>query len=131
MAEVTRRTEVRTAAQPSRPLVTFKLTQLVWLGLGILETLIALRVLLRLMAANPNNPFAVLLYAFTDLFLFPFAGLIHNPAVGGLVFEITSLIAMLVYALAFWALERVVWLVLYRGRESEVVSESTTVDRRM
>jgi len=131
MAEVTRTTEVRTAAQPSRPLVTFKLTQLVWLGLGILETLIALRVLLRLMAANPNNPFAVLLYAFTDLFLFPFAGLIRNPAVGGMVFEITSLIAMLVYALAFWALERLVWLVLYRGRETEVVSESTTVDRRM
>jgi hypothetical protein len=123
------RTEVTTAARTHEPLGTFKATQLIWLALGVLETLIALRVLLKLIAANPANPFAALLYAFTDLVLLPFAGLTRTPAAGGMVFEVSSLIAMVVYALAFWALERLVWVVFYRDRETHVVREATTVDR--
>jgi hypothetical protein len=123
-----RTTEVRTTGQAERAF-TFKATQLIWLGLGILETLLILRVFLKLIAANPGNMFASLLYAFTDLFLFPFAGLTQTPAVGGMVLEIHTLIAMVVYALAAWALERIVWVLFYRPRESQVVTQATTTDR--
>src|SRR5512145_623029 len=66
-----RTTEVHNPGQPERAF-TFKATQLIWLGLGILEVLLALRFFLKLIAANPSNLFASLLYSFTDLFLFPF-----------------------------------------------------------
>jgi hypothetical protein len=124
-----RTTEVYNPGQPERAF-TFKATQLIWLGLGILETLFALRVFLKLIAANPNNMFASLLYGITDLFLIPFAGLTATPAAGGMVLEIHTLIAMVVYALAAWALERIVWVLFYRPRESRVVTEATTTERR-
>jgi hypothetical protein len=123
-----RTTEVRNVGQSERAF-TFKATQLIWLGLGILEVLLALRFFLKLIAANPANMFASLLYAFTDLFLFPFAGLTATPAAGGMVLEVHTLIAMVVYALAAWALERIVWVLFYRPRETQVVTQATTTDR--
>ena len=123
-----RTTEVYTSGHPERAF-TFKATQLIWLALGILEVLLALRVALKLIAANPGNMFASLLYSFTDLFLFPFAGLTQTPSAGGMVLEIHTLIAMVVYALAAWALERIVWVLFYRPRDTQVVRQSTTTDR--
>ncbi|MGD0613704.1 MAG: hypothetical protein ABSB41_19580, partial [Anaerolineales bacterium] len=52
-----------------RRIFTFKATQIVWLVFGILEVLIALRIGLKLIGANPASPFAVFLYGFTGFFL--------------------------------------------------------------
>jgi len=111
-----------------RRIFTFKATQVVWLVFGILEALIALRIGLKLIGANPASPIAVLLYGFTDLFLFPFAGLIGTPAAGGMVLEVTSLIAMVVYALIAWAIERIIFVIFYRPRGP--VTQTTTTDQR-
>jgi len=71
----------------------------------MLEALLALRIGLKLIGANADNPFAAPLYGFTDIFVFPFAGLIGTPTADGMALEISSVIAMLVYALAGWAFE--------------------------
>lgn len=129
MSDDNRYTEVRSVqTEPERELriYTFKATQLVWLLFGILETLIALRVFLKLIAANPGNPIAALIYSFTDLFLFPFAGLTATPAAGGMVLELSSLFAMLVYALVAWAIERIIWVLFYRPRGPVVEVTRTT-----
>ncbi len=96
--------------------VTFKLTQLIWLLLGVLEALLALRVLLKLIGANPGNPFAAFLYNLTDIFVLPFSGLTTTPAVGNMVFEISTIIAMIVYGLVGWAAERIVWILFYKPK---------------
>ncbi len=98
----------------SNKVFTFKATQFIWLILGILEALLGLRVFLKLIAANPGNPFAAFLYKITDLFVFPFSGLTATPAVGNMVFEVSTIIAMIVYGLVGWAAERLVWLLFYR-----------------
>jgi len=36
--------------------------------------------------------------------------------VGNMVLEIYAMVAMLVYALIAWAVERMVWLIFYRSR---------------
>jgi hypothetical protein len=108
-----------------RQIFTFKATQLIWLFLGILEVLLALRFALKLIAANPDSPIAVFIYGFTGLFLLPFAGLTATPAVGGMVLEISTMIAMAIYALLAWAVERVVWLIFYRPH-GPVVSTTHT-----
>ena len=113
-----------------RRILTFKATQLVWLFLGILEALLALRFGLKLIGANPDSPFAVFIYGFTNLFLFPFAGLTGTPAAGGMVLEISTMIAMVVYALIGWALERIIWVIFYRPRGPVVgVTQTTTTDQ--
>jgi hypothetical protein len=95
---------------------TFKATQLVWLFFGILEALIGLRIVLKLIAANPDSPIAALIYRITDLFLWPFAGLTATPSAGGMVLELSSILAMAVYALIAWAVERTIWVIFYRPR---------------
>ncbi len=104
-----------------------RLTQLVWLLFGILEALIGLRVLLKLIAANPNSPFAALVYSASSLFVWPFAGLTRTPAAEGMVLDIPSIIAMFVYALVAWAIVRLIWIVLDRPASPTTVSQTTVV----
>ena len=124
--------EVRTTQKEperERRIFTFKATQLVWLFFGILEGLIALRIGLKLIGANPDSPIAVYLYGFTGLFLLPFEGLTGTPSSGGMVLEVSSVIAMLVYALIAWALERIIWVIFYRPRGPVVgVTQTTSTD---
>ncbi|HZD58448.1 MAG TPA: YggT family protein [Anaerolineales bacterium] len=96
-----------------RRIVVFKITQLIWLFFGAIEALIGLRVILKLIAANPNNAFAGLVYNFTALFLWPFQGLTVTPSAGGIVLEISSIIAMIVYAIVGWAIVKLAWVLLY------------------
>jgi hypothetical protein len=106
---------------------TFKVTQLIWLLLGILESLIALRIGLKLIGANPDSPIVALIYGFTYIFLFPFEGMVASPASGIMVLELSSMFAMLVYGLIAWAVERIVWLIFYRPRGPVVaITETTT-----
>jgi YggT family protein len=118
-----------TQKEPEREqrIFTFKATQLVWLFLGILEALLALRFFLKLIAANPESPIAVFIYGFTNLFLLPFSGLTATPSAGGFVLEISTVIAMVVYALIGWALERIIWVIFYRPRGP--VTQTTTTDQ--
>jgi YggT family protein len=110
-----------------RRIFTFKATQLIWLCLGVLEALLALRFGLKLIGANPESPIAVFLYGFTGFFLFPFAGLTGTPSAGGMVLEFSTVIAMFVYALLGWAFERMIWLIFYRPRGP--VTQTTTTDQ--
>jgi hypothetical protein len=105
---------------------TFKATQVIWLLFGILEALIALRIGLKLIGANPDSPIVALIYGFTYLFLFPFAGLIGSPTAGSMVLELSSMFAMVIYGLIAWAIERTVWLIFYRPNGPAVATTQTT-----
>ena len=130
MTSENRVSEVRTSQnEPEREqrIFSFKATQLIWLFLGILEALIALRIGLKLIGANPESPIVALIYGFTNLFLFPFEGMTATPSAGAMVLELSSFFAMGIYALIAWAVERIVWLIFYRPRGPVVaVTETST-----
>jgi hypothetical protein len=126
-------TQVKSVQQePEREqrIFTFKITQLIWLFLGILEALIALRIGLKLIGANPASPIVAMIYGVTYLFLFPFEGMVATPTAGSMVLELSSLFAMVIYALIAWAVERIVWLLFYRPRGHVVDSTQTTTSER-
>ncbi|MBI5934128.1 MAG: YggT family protein [Chloroflexi bacterium] len=133
MTNENRVSEVRTTQtepEQEQRIFTFKATQLIWLFLGILEAMIALRIGLKLIAANPESPIVALIYGFTNLFLFPFAGMTVTPSAGGMVLELSSLFAMAIYALIAWAVERIVWVIFYRPRGAVVgVTETRSSER--
>jgi uncharacterized protein YggT (Ycf19 family) len=108
---------------------TFKFTQLIWLFLGILEAALALRFLFKLIGVNEANTFASFLYGLTDLFLAPFATLIGAPSTAGMTFEFSTLIAMIIYALIGWALERLVYVLFYRPRGRVSTQQRIVVDK--
>jgi hypothetical protein len=53
--------------------------------------------------------------------------LIGTPAAGGIVLEVSTFIAMLVYGLIAWAVERLIFVIFYRPRRP--VTETTTTDQ--
>jgi uncharacterized membrane protein len=103
----------------------YKVSQFIWLLFGGLEALIGIRVLLLLIGANPGSWFTAFVYQLSDVFLWPFRNIVANPAFQNSVFEITSLIGMIVYALIAWAIVRLIWVLFYRAPTSQV----TTYDR--
>jgi YggT family protein len=106
------------------PMVLF--TRLIWLILGFVEAIIGLRIVLRLLAADPANPFASFIYNLSALFVWPFVGLIEDPAFNGSALEVTSIIAMFVYLLVAWGLVELIWLLTrptgqtYRTRDRRI-----------
>jgi hypothetical protein len=107
-------------------LFSFNARRWIWLALVMLEALIAVRIGLKLIGANPEILFAFAIYNVSYIFLFPFEGLVATPAAGRVVLELSSIIAMMVYVLLAWAIERTVWLFFYRPRVGLVgVSRAT------
>jgi YggT family protein len=91
-----------------------QVNQIVYTILGILEIGLGLRLVLKLIAANANSGFADFIYGITGPFIAPFAGLVGTPSSGGTILEITTLIAMAVYALFFWILLQVIAVIMAR-----------------
>ncbi|MCL5960562.1 MAG: hypothetical protein M1358_14860 [Chloroflexi bacterium] len=102
-----------------------KVSQVIWLFVGVVEVLIGLRILLKLIGANPANDFAGFVYNSAGVFLAPFFGLTGSPSSGGMVLEIPSLIAMLAYALLGWGVVR--WILpLF---DQQTTRSTSTYDR--
>ena len=118
-----------------RQLVLFQFTRIVWTILGILEVLLALRFVLKLIGANPNSGFAVFMYGLTGLFTAPFTGLVSTWVSGETVLEVTTLIAMAIYALLFWGVVGLIPILTDRARARTVTrttheqTPSTGTDR--
>lgn len=75
----------------------------VWYVVGILDALLALRLLFSLFGANDTG-FASLIYGVTHPFIVPFAGIFPTPAAGVGYFDVAALLAMVVYYLIGWAI---------------------------
>jgi YggT family protein len=102
-------------SQVSRIVVTLLVT---------LEILLGIRFVLHLISANPDSGFAVFIYGITGLFVAPFNGLVGTPASGGATLEVTTLIAMAVYALFVYILLRVLRIASDRP-SARMVTRST------
>jgi len=78
----------------------------VWLILGIVEALLIIRVILKLLAANPAAGFVQFVYGVTAPLVAPFQGIFPTPASARSVLELSSLVAIAVYALIAWGIVR-------------------------
>ena len=95
--------------------ILLRVTGLIQLGVGILNSLICIRFLLKLMDANPQNQFAALTYTTTQPFLRVFQGLIQVLNVNGNVFELYDLIAIIVYGMLGLVIVRLMRILFARA----------------
>ena len=94
-----------------------RVVNVVYYLFGIVEVVLVLRVLLHLIAANSGNAFANIIDAISYPFVMLFTNLVQNPILGTTsVLEITTIIAMVVWAIVAWLVARFVWLVMSRPR---------------
>ena len=105
--------DINTADQNSN---IARIVYIVYFLTAALILLLGVRVLLQILAVNPDNGFAGFIYALSSLFVAPFATLLQNPSNGAFVLEITTGIAMIAYAILGWLVGKAVWLVMSRTR---------------
>src|SRR3982075_1824426 len=86
--------------------------QIIWWVVGLIDTLIAIRFLLKVFGANPA-PFVRFMYDLTWPLVAPFHGIFNSDQVGRSVFEPESLVAIVIYLLIGWG---VVSLIRILGR---------------
>ncbi len=103
-------------------------TTVTYFILGVLEVIMLLRLIFRLLGANQDNSFITFLYGLSHIFVGPFNGIFNDQAIGRAgVFETSTLVAMLVYALIAWgivSLGKVMFAPVVSG------TQSTTMTRR-
>jgi uncharacterized protein YggT (Ycf19 family) len=85
----------------------FSIGWIIYVILGIVVALIILRVVLKALAANTGASFTSFVYGLTNPLVAPFQGIFSTPHTGnGSVFELSSVVAVIVYALIAWAIVR-------------------------
>jgi uncharacterized protein YggT (Ycf19 family) len=114
--------EERTSTEPyrdpevehieKRAALVRRVNGIVWFLFAVLEVIIGMRVVLKLIGANPANSFTDLIYDLSYPFLVPFSGIVDDLQAGDGVLEISSLIAMLVYLFAAWGITRLLELIM-------------------
>lgn len=94
-----------------------RIVNIVYFLFGAVLLLLTVRVILQMIGVNAENGFANFIYVLSAPFVALFASLMQNPTLGGTsVLEITTLIAILVWAIVGWLGGRFVWLVMSRPR---------------
>ncbi len=89
--------------------VIFRTYQIIWYILGVVEVLLAFRVSLKALGANPVSGFANLVYTVSDPLALPFQGILGTTiGTGGSVFEWSTIVAALVYALFAYGLVQLI-----------------------
>ncbi|MEI6043410.1 MAG: YggT family protein [Chloroflexota bacterium] len=80
-------------------------TQIIYFLVGALEVLLLLRFSFNLLGADPNNGLVSFIYALSSPFVIAFKGIFSNYNLNNnSIFEISALIAMVIYALLSWGL---------------------------
>ncbi|MEO7003583.1 MAG: YggT family protein, partial [Ktedonobacterales bacterium] len=93
------------------PWYAWRLSQIVYFIFGVIEALIFIRLVLRLLAANPDAAFTALMYQLSYLFVAPFEGVFPSPATNkGSVLELSAILAIIVYALLAYFIARLIEL---------------------
>lgn len=105
VAAVTRETrQVATGTQTIEYLVYFLF--------GLLEILLVFRLVLKLTGASAQSGFVSAIYGITGLFILPFEGIFRRGVAPGIetsaVFEPSTLVALIIYALLAWGIVKLV-----------------------
>ena len=101
---VERREETYVDDNLRRANIRSRITNITYFVLAVLEIILLLRLFLRLLGANEASGFVSFLYNLSHIFVAPFNGIFNDQALGRSVFETSTLVAMIVYALLAWGI---------------------------
>ncbi len=82
----------------------FRTYQIIWYILGVIEILLAFRMVLKALGANPLSGFTNLVYALSNPLALPFSGILPVGVNGTSVLEWSTIIAAIVYAIIAYGL---------------------------
>jgi len=101
----------------------FTAKRVVYYIFGILEVLLAFRLVFKLLGANPNSGFVSFIYSISQVFMVPFIAIFRSAATQGIetkaVLEPSTIIAMIVYALIAWGIVKLI--IILRGQQTVII----------
>ncbi len=102
--------------------VIFRTYQVIWYILGVIEVVLAFRVILKLLGASQASGFTSFIYAISSPFALPFAGVLGKTGISGMILEWSTFIAMAVYAIVAYGI--VMLFQLIKPTNQEEVEEA-------
>lgn len=89
----------------------FRMYQVIWYVLGVVEVLLGFRFVLKALGANPASGFTDLIYSLSNPLVQPFRGIFPTAVAEGSVFEWSTIVAAIVYLLVAYGLVKLFQLV--------------------
>lgn len=89
----------------------FRMYQIIWYIVGLIEVLLIFRMILKVLGANQASGFVNLIYTLSDPFALPFAGIFGITVASASVFEWSTIIAGVVYLLIGFGLVQLMQLI--------------------
>ncbi len=89
----------------------FRTYQIIWYILGLIEVLLAFRILLKMLGANSFSGFTSLIYTLSNPLALPFSGILGTTSTQSSVFEWSSIIAGIVYAVIAYGIVQLIQLI--------------------
>ena len=97
----------------------FSGNRIVYYILGLLEILLAFRLVFKLLGANPGSGFVSFIYSVTQIFLVPFNAIFRSASTQGIetqaLLEPGTIIAMIVYGIIGWGIVKMITIVRERN----------------
>jgi hypothetical protein len=75
----------------------FRVNQVIWYVLGVIEILLAFRIILKALGANQEIGFTRFVYSITGPLALPFGGILGESITGNSIIELSSIFAVVVY----------------------------------
>lgn len=82
----------------------YRAVQVVWFLAGLIDVILAIRFLLKLLAASPSSGFVQFMYNISEPLTAPFRGIFGSAATGGSVLEPAPLVGIAIYSLIAWGI---------------------------
>ncbi len=97
----------------------FTVKRIVYFILGVIEVLLAIRLVFKFLGANPSSNFVSYIYTATQGLLAPFHAIFRSAVTQGIettaVLEPSTIIAMVVYALIAWGFVKLIVIMRVRS----------------
>ncbi len=123
MTEITKET-ITTVSTPTKKEATgFETVEyFIYFLFGILEILLAFRLIFKLMGASMGSTFVGLIYSLSKIFILPFEGIFRRGFTEGLettsILEPSTLVAIIVYAILAWGIVKL--LRVFSGEQQQI-----------
>lgn len=108
----------------TQAILVSRITKFGWLVVGIIEVLVAFRLILQMIGANAGSGFVDLIYTLTFWLVAPFQAIVPNATYTGGQIEVASIFALIVYPILGWIILRGFQIIF---AESNSTRSETTV----
>ncbi len=117
-------TSTRSVATKSTVSSSQTIEYIIYFIFGILEVLLAFRLVFKITGASAASSFVSLIYGLTGIFIMPFEGIFRRGFTQGVettsVLEPSTIVAMVVYAILVWGVVKLVRIISGEKQTAEI-----------